>query len=98
MALPAGFATVRYIGTHTTTPLTGATPIPVPAGANGVYMQARVQDVYIRFDNNPASTGGGFQIRAGDPPVWYPAPGGSTIQAVQGASGATLEVQGAYVE
>lgn len=69
MALPANFASVRIIGTHITTALSGSTNVAVPANANGMWVQARVQDVYIRFDGNPASSSGGFQLRAGDPPV-----------------------------
>lgn len=98
MALPAAFAVVRRIGGHVTTTLSGSVGIPVPDGANGMWIQARVQDVYIRFDGAPASANGGFQLRAGDPPVLLVLPSGSGITAVQGASGAILESQGVYIE
>lgn len=97
MVAPSWVTRVRIVGSHITTALAGNQGIPIPANANGMWIQARVQDVYIRFDSNPASSGGSFQIRAGDPPLLMELPAGSGLNAVQGTTGAILEVQPVFI-
>lgn len=93
---PASFRVTKIVGTQTSYVLTsGSTGIPVPDSANGAWIQAKSADAYIRMDGAPASASD-FQIRAGDPPVYLPVPGGSFFNA-SGAS-STLIVQGVFVQ
>lgn len=86
--------TLRLVGSQVTMTLTAvAQPIPLPPDANRLWVQSLVQDSYIRFDASPASAIATFQIRAGDPTVEIERPGGATLSAVQGVSGAILIIQ-----
>lgn len=100
MAQPTAIIYQPYqiIGNHATYLPSVVTPIPMPAGANAMLVQATGQNVRIKLDGTSPTTGGGFQIRAGDPPFLLPlmpqAAGQPSILALQETATATLEVQG----
>lgn len=86
---------LQVVGNHSTYLPSAVTPIPVPNGANALLMQATGQNVRIKLDGTNPTTGGGFQIRAGDPPfLLVVQPNSPPILALQETATATLEVQG----
>lgn len=85
----------QIIGNHATYLPSAVTSIPLLAGANALLVQATGQNVRIKLDGTDPTTGGGFQIRAGDPPFLLAVqPGSPPIRALQETATATLEVQG----
>jgi len=85
---------LQPVGSHTSYSVSSATPITVPAGANALLIQATGQNVRLRLDGVAPTTGVGFHIRAGDPPVLLPVfPGMAVPIALQETATATLEVQ-----
>lgn len=94
------FPAIQLIGVHQTYTCTTQQSVTLPVDANGNptangwYLQATGQDVWIRFDNNPPGVNGGFQLRAGDPPILFIAPGpGFFFKAIQAAATGFLQAQ-----
>lgn len=93
------FQPYQIVGAHATYLPSAVTNVPIPAGANAMFIQATGQNVRIKLDGTAPTTGGGFQIRAGDPPFLLPLlvtnPNQQpSILALQESATATLEVQG----
>lgn len=82
-------------GGHTTyIPGAAAATVHIPAQARGILMQALTQNVRFTLDGTNPTTGSGFQLKAGDPPL-YVELGGSRIilKVIRETSGAVLEYE-----
>lgn len=96
---PIIFQPYQIVGAHQSLAVASVTNVPIPAGANAMFIQSTGQNVRITLDGSNPTTGRGFQIRAGDAPfllVLMPLGTGGqpSILALQESATATLEVQG----
>jgi hypothetical protein len=88
------FPPIGIVGAHQSIAVSTVQPVTLPANANGWYLQATGADVWIRFDGANPAVSGGFQLRAGDPPILFIAPNsGFYFNAIQASSGGILQVQ-----
>lgn len=82
------------IGTRDNTAVSAMRTYTVPVNANGALVQAVSQNVRLSLDSTANATASdGFQIRAGDPPVFIPLAPGSAFTAQQEAATAAFYVQ-----
>jgi hypothetical protein len=79
------------------TSLSSVQSLLLPAGANGVLLQATSQNVRIRIDGVAPTASVGFQIRAGDPVVLIPLWQNATIRAIEEAASAKLDYQAVMI-
>lgn len=94
MPITSGPINYEPIGSHATySNLSSDQQIGIPAGADGVILQAISQNVRVRLDGAAATASIGFQLRAGDPPQLFPFKSNSILHVIQEAATATLQVQ-----
>lgn len=74
------------------TALSSAATLTPDAGANGILIQAVSQNIYITFDGSTPSSTNGLIVIAGQAPVLYTFPAGTTIKMIQAASSAVGKV------
>ena len=89
--------TINYnhetVGAHgSDSSISSATPIPVPASANMLMIQAEGQDVRITFDGTTPTASVGFLIPAGAT-AQYGVDKDLTIQVIETAASATVQWQ-----
>ncbi len=73
--------------------ISGAVILVRPAGATQIMMQALTQNVRFTLDGTNPTTGLGFQIKAGDPPMIIPVGSSATLKVVQETATASLQFQ-----
>lgn len=87
-------APISAVGSHTAqTNLSSDQTLTVPAGADGILLQAITQNVRIRLDGSAATTSVGFQIKAGDQPTLIQVTAGHIIHMIEEAATASLQSQ-----
>jgi len=81
------------VGDHTSTSsVSTATEITIPAGANRIMMQAATKSVRVTFDGTTPTTTVGFLLTAGNDPLIFPVQG-CTLTAIEIAATAVLNYQ-----
>ena len=65
----------------------------VPTHASGVLVQALTQNARFTLDGTDPSATKGFQLKAGDPPIYIRFQSGITYKWIQETSGAILEFE-----
>lgn len=87
-------APYNAVGSHTAqTDLSSDKTLTVPAGADGILVQAITQNVRVKLDGTAATASAGFQVRAGDPPTLFILAAGKTIHVIEEAATASLQSQ-----
>lgn len=81
-------------GTHSKiTGLSVVKPITVPDGAQGVWIQVISQNVRMTFDNTNPSSADGWEIKAGDAPLFYAFPAGTVLKFIEETASAEIQWQ-----
>mgnify|MGYP001070056040 CR=1 FL=1 len=82
------------VGSHTqNSDLDEVVSISVPATAGIWFVQCQTQNVRFTLDGTAPTTGKGFLIKAGDPPISISVEPGSTIKVIEVSASAVLEYQ-----
>lgn len=90
------YPALQFVGDHISYPtISSPTAVILPPGANGWLIQALGQNVRIKLNNgNLPAANAGFELRAGDIPVFLPAPNaGYFFYVVQVTATASFETQ-----
>ena len=89
-----GLFKVNAISHEQVSSLNTAKNLTVPDGADGVYLQARTQDVYMTIDSSTPSASNGLKLVADDQPFYFEGDL-SKLEFLEAAASATLHA--AYV-
>lgn len=82
------------IGTRSRiTGLSAIQTVTVPSGAQGLWIQVISQNVRMSFDTNVPTPTSGWQIKAGDAPIFYGFPTGTVFQFIEETASAEIQWQ-----
>lgn len=81
-------------GGHTTyTPGATAATVYIPLQARGILMQALTQNVRFTLDGTNPTASSGFQLKAGDPPIYIELDSRVFLKVIRETAGAVLEYE-----
>ena len=78
---------------HSSTLGTGALTLSLPLSASGILMQALAQNIRYTLDGTTPAAASGFQLKAGDPPIYIQFTKGMVLTFFRETSGAILEYE-----
>lgn len=87
--VPGGFTAVGSFIRHTN--LSSAQTLTKPAGASGLLIQAKTQNVVISFDGTEATATNGLEIPAGD--TWFVTIEGDDVSIIEATASAEARAQ-----
>ena len=73
--------------------ISSAATLTKAEGATKIMIQAITQNARITFDGSTPTTSHGFQIVAGNPPIWFPVMVGYNVKAIEEAATCELQYQ-----
>lgn len=87
----------QLVGAQTqNTSLSSVVTLTVTSPANGFFLQAIGQNIYVTFDGSTPASTLGFTLFAGADAKFYPFPPGTALKFKEAAASATLNYQAAY--
>lgn len=86
-------ATADGGGHHTYTPGAAASTVFIPKQARGILVQALTQNIRYTLDGTSPTAGSGFQLKAGDPPLYIELGDRINLKVIRETSGAVLEYE-----
>lgn len=90
-------STFNPVGAHVADPDVSSAYAPVrPNGATKVLVQCFTQNVRFTLDGTTPTASTGFQIVAGDPPITIPIGDDTSLQFIEEAATASLQLQWGY--
>lgn len=80
-------------GHKTYTPGASAATVYIPLQARGILMQALTQNIRFTLDGTNPTASSGFQLKAGDPPLYIELGDRISLKVVRETAGAVLEYE-----
>lgn len=76
---------------HTYALATSAVSLSVPLNANGILVQALTQNARFTLDGTIPTASKGYQLKAGDPPLFIPLTAGLALKFIAETAGSIIE-------
>lgn len=80
-------------GHKTYTPGAAASTVYIPNNVRGILIQALTQNVRYTLDGTNPTASSGFQLKAGDPPLYIELDHRISLKVIRESSGAVLEYE-----